>query len=138
MPGQSPHSAGSSGSSMGYPANMTPTSLSGHHAGMSVGMNGVSAGHQDLRLGIPVSQQGVSWHQPSNHYTTDLANGGRSSWDFTQYLDPSPTSANMSQHYQQPPQQQQRIPSISQQLGSVYGYAPQPEWKDYPHRPAHN
>ncbi|KAL1305419.1 hypothetical protein AAFC00_002305 [Neodothiora populina] len=137
MPAHSPPSADSSGATMGYPGNMTSTALSAHHAGLSGGMAGVSAGHPELRLGIPVSQS-VSWHQPSTHYTNDLSAAGRGSWDFSQYLDPSPTNPGM--------QQFQRIPSISQSLG--YGFVPQQQqqqqhqpqqqdWKDYPHRTTH-
>jgi len=110
---------------MGYPPNMTATTLSAQHVGLSAGMGGVSAGHPDLRLGIPVSQS-VSWHQPSANYTTDLS-AGRGSWDFSQYMDPSPTNSGMHQY--------QRIPSISQSLG--YGFMPQQDWKDYPQRTTH-
>lgn len=127
MPAHSPPSANSSSGSMVYPPNMTATTMSAHHAGLSQGMGGVSAGHPDLRLNMPVSQN-VSWHQPSAHYSNDLSNAGRGSWDFSQYMDPAATQPGMPQY--------QRIPSISQSLG--YGFMPQqPEWKDYPHRTTH-
>ncbi|GAB7357705.1 hypothetical protein MBLNU459_g0371t1 [Dothideomycetes sp. NU459] len=127
MHASSPPSAGSSNGSMGFAQSMAAANLSPHHAGVSAGMNHVSAGHPDLRIGIPPSQN-VSWHQPSQNYTTDLSSAGRASWDFSQYLDQASPTGNSMQPYQ-------RIPSISQSLG--FNFVQPQEWKDYPQRTTH-
>lgn len=112
---------------MGFAQNMAATTLSPHHAAVSAGMNNVSGGHPDLRIGIPPSQN-VSWHQPSQHYTTDMSSAGRGSWDFSQYLDQTSPGTGMHTY--------QRIPSISQSLGFNFMQQPQ-DWKDYPQRTTH-
>lgn len=129
MSTHSPPSVNNPNVTMGYASNMTPTTMPAHHAGLSsAGMGGGSAGHPDMRLNMPVSQN-VSWHQPSAHYTNDLGTANRGSWDFSQYMDPSGNAPGMSQY-------QQRIPSISQSLGGGYGFVPPQDWRD-PHRTTH-
>lgn len=103
------------------------------HGGPAVGMPG-SQGAADMRVPLPTPHlgQGISWHQPSANYTSELPQG-RQSWDFS-YMDPSGASgAAQTGHYN-------RIPSISQSLGfpvgSAYYMSPQ-DYKDFNQRTTH-
>lgn len=71
--------------------------------------------------------QGMSWHQPSSHYTTDLNGGRGNSWDFSSsYLDATggAGAAGAQQMTGGPQMRYERIPSISQSIGYNGFYMP--------------
>lgn len=127
----SPPSAHSSAGSLQYPPHMAASTMSSH-AGNQAGL-GSSAGVHDLRLAMPTPNLGpsMSWHQPSNNYTTDLSQS-RGSWDFGHYVDNNSPAVTT-------PSQYRRIPSISQSLGlgngNSYFMPPSQDNRDYWPRP---
>lgn len=93
----SPRSSSSSATSHGHayapPPHMSANNMYGSHAaGLALGL-GPAAGHPDLRLSVPTSAgaQATSWHQPSPHYSSELAAAGRT-WDFGGYVGASPAT----------------------------------------------
>ncbi|CAK4033931.1 Hypothetical predicted protein [Lecanosticta acicola] len=119
-PAASPRSTSSSATSHGhaYAAQSMQASMYPPHAvgvaGLGIGPSaGHPSSHPDLRLAVPTSAgaQTTSWHQPSSHYTSDMAAGR--GWDFGGgYMGASPAATGLPGTAPAYPYQQ-RIPSLT-------------------------
>jgi hypothetical protein len=114
-------------------------------AGLGMGPSGaLPAAPTDMRLSVPgpavsAAGQTTSWHQPSAHYTTDVAaiqQPGRSAWDYNQMMGSAPTGMpGTVTSYGYSYQQQSQLPSLTGQsvMPTEGRFVPLPDYDQQSH-----